>query len=332
MDLESRIKKLVDLGDYIRDDGEELQAVKVQAKLHNQWFTLENIDFALKAIASEMLKEDILRNWVGNYEFQGRKRIGLILAGNIPLVGFHDILSVYIAGHMAKVKASSKDSILTLHLLDKLNEGESIEIVERLADMDAVIATGSNESAKQFERYFNQYPNIIRRNRNAISVIGEKPSETEVLALGRDIFTYFGLGCRNVSKIYLPEGFDKVYLMRLLHEHFKSLINHNKYKNNYDYNHAIFLMNGDDFLASGAVLLRRHEDIISRIATLHYEEYADLEVLGQSIKERLDDIQCISGNVEIEGLEILDFGKCQQPSITDYADGVDTLKFLSQFQ
>jgi hypothetical protein len=330
MDLESRIQKLIKLGDYIREDGEALQAVKVQAKIHNQWFTIENIDFALQAIANEMLVEGVLRDWISKYEFGQRQNIGLILAGNIPLVGFHDILSVYICGHKAIIKASSKDSILTLHLIDKLDADDSIEMVERLVGMDAVIATGSNQSAKQFERYFQKYPNIIRRNRNAISVIGESLTEEETIELGKDIFTYFGLGCRNVSKIYLPEGFDKVYLMEVLHDNYKQLINHSKYKNNYDYNHAIFLMNADDFLASGAVLLRRHDAIVSRIATIHYEEYSDLEKLGESLKQQKKEIQCISGNVSIDGLEILGLGQCQKPNITDYADGVDTLEFLSK--
>lgn len=330
MSLESKIERLQALGDYIREDGKELKAVKVQARLLNGWFTEENIDHALTSIATEMLDAGILQHWTSQYEQKGGKRVGLILAGNIPLVGFHDIISCYLSGHTVVVKASSKDAILTLHLIDKIGEPSSFDVVDKLESMDAVIATGSNQSAKQFERYFSKYPNIIRRNRNAISVLGPSTSEEEILALGRDVFMYFGLGCRNVSKIYIPEGFDKVQLMEVLHDNYKYLINHGKYKNNYDYNHAIYLMNEDDFLASGAVLLRRHEDIVSRIACLHYEEYTDLGVLEADLQGREDEIQCISANIEFEKLSTLPLGHCQKPGIMDYADGVDTMEFLSK--
>ncbi|GLR20164.1 acyl-CoA reductase [Portibacter lacus] len=331
MSIESKIAALVELGEYIRADNEELKAVKIQAKLSNPWFTIENIDFALHSIADQMLDEVILKKWLSAYDFGTiQKKVGLILAGNIPLVGFHDLLCTFLSGHQALVKTSSKDSVLTIHLLDKLAAFNAFVIVEKLSGMDAVIATGSNQSAKQFERYFANYPNIIRRNRNAIAVLEGELTEDEIKALGQDIFAYFGLGCRNVSKIYIDENFNKVRLMEVLHEEYKYLINHVKYKNNYDYNNAIFLLNADDYLASGAVLLRRSDEIVSRIACLHYETFSDRSILAKQLRDQLDEIQCISGNIKLDGLKILPLGDCQKPMIDDYADGIDTMAFLAE--
>lgn len=336
MSLENRIAALQKLRAYIKENGEELKVVKRIAEHHNSWFTQKNIDLALNAVADEMLKENILLEWLENYEIKGKEafKIGLILAGNIPLVGFHDILCVYLSGHLALIKASSKDSILTIHLIEQLQEidkGASIQlnIVDNLKGMDAIIATGSNHSAKQFEQYFSKYPNIIRRNRNGIAILGEETSTRDILDLGRDIFQYFGLGCRNVSKIYLPLDFDKVKFMEILHEEYKELILHTKYKNNYDYNYALYLMNKEDFLANGALILRRHQDIVSRIACVHYEYYTDLSELEEKLEDQMDKIQCIASNLSLKKLGSVRLGNCQNPRIDDYADGVDTMEFLT---
>ncbi len=330
MAIEERIDKLLALGDYLDQQGEDLAQAKIQARMHNKWFTPDNVDFAISSIRENMLRRPILSKWVSNYEFGPRsQKVGLILAGNIPLVGFHDIISCYLAGHKVLVKTSSKDSILTLHLLKQLGEDKAIEVLDRLSGMDAVIATGSNHSAKQFERYFEKYPRIIRRNRNAVAVLSPDTSETDLLDLGEDVFRYFGLGCRNVSKVYLPIGFNKPMLMEVLHDQYKHLVEHVKYKNNYDYNHAVYLLNQEDFLASGAVLLRRNKDIISRIACLHYEEYGDTADVVLDLKTRANEIQCVSSNIELSGIESVNLGACQKPKIHDYADGVDTMDFLS---
>ncbi len=335
MSIESRINNLHLLGEYIKEGSESLEKVKKQAKLENPWFTIENIELALEAIAEKMLDKSVLQSWSSRYKINQvkAKKVGLLLAGNIPLVGFHDILCTYISGHSALVKSSSKDTALTHHLISELNRisGEEINVafVDRLNEMEAIIATGSNQSARQFERYFNKFPNIIRRNRNAISILDGSETETELLALGKDVFQYFGLGCRNVSKIYIPQGFDKAKLVEIFHEEFKDLIEHSKYKNNYDYNYAVFLLNADDFLASGSIILRKSEDIISRIACLHYEEYKDLDTVEQLLKERKDEIQCISSKAPLNGVETVLLGACQEPRIDDYADGVDTMSFLT---
>lgn len=335
MDINKKIENLVKLGDFIRTKDSELANFQLLAKSSNPWFTEENSNSALDGIASEMLDEQTLKNFVSSYDMEQVKpwRIGLILAGNIPLVGFHDILCTYLSGHHAKIKTSSKDSVLTKALVNKLIEiskdADAFEFVERLNDIDAIIATGSNHSAKQFERYFSKYPNIIRRNRNAIAVLSGEESDEEIIELGIDIFQYFGLGCRNVSKIYIPKDYDKQHLMELLHDEFSPLINHNKYKNNYDYNYAIYLLNQDEFLSSGAVILRKHSDIISRIACIHYEEYEDLKALEGKILEHSEEIQCIASNMKFEDLNVIPLGRCQKPGIADFADGVDTMQFLT---
>ncbi len=338
MDLDTRINASVKLGDYIKENGPELNEIKLQAQSRNPWFTIENIDFALTSIANSMLDLNVLTNWTSKYKIGNytTKKIGLILAGNIPLVGFHDILCCFLTGHKSLIKSSSKDEILTEHLISKLEDiletkGHFI-FTERLNGMEAIIATGSNHSAKQFEKYFEKFPRIIRRNRSAVAVLSGEESAEEMLALGKDIFLYFGLGCRNVSKIYLPQGFDKVKLVEILHENFKHLINHNKYKNNYDYNYALYLLNADDFIATGSLILRNHQDIISRIACLHYEEYENIKVLEQTLQSQLENIQCISSNIKFENLQTVAFGDCQQPKVDDYADGVDTMEFLTNIQ
>lgn len=338
MSIENKITALSQLGAYIKEDGDALNEAKLKAKAQNPWFTLDNINFSLSSIATEMLDADILKEWTSNYKI-GRypsKKVGLILAGNIPLVGFHDILSVYLSGNELMVKNSAKDSILTKHLISVLSGIENNELklnfVERLQGMEAVIATGSNQSAKQFAGYFSKYPNIIRRNRNGVAVLSGQESKEEILKLGKDIYQYFGLGCRNVSKIYIPQDFDKPRLLEILHDEYKYLINHTKYKNNYDYNYALYLLNAEDFLANGSLILRRSNDIISRISCLHFEEYSDQMKLITHLTGLKDEIQVISSSLDLNPLQSVALGNCQKPEIDDYADGIDTMEFLTSLQ
>lgn len=335
MNLEDRIATLVKLGQYIRSNNEELANVQTRAQIHNKWFTPENINFALNAWGNDLLIKEVLEKWVEQYIFNdsSQKKVGLVLAGNIPLVGFHDIVSTFISGHQSLIKASSKDTVLTRHLVNKLIEftGESdlFEITDSLKGMDAVIATGSNYSAGQFEKYFGKYPNIIRRNRNAVAILEGNENEEDFKKMGIDVFSYFGLGCRNVAKLYVPKSYNFTALLEVLHENYKELINHSKYKNNYDYNYALYLLNKEDFLATGAIILRKNKDITSRIACLHYEEYDDINRLEKHLKQKANEIQCVSTKMSISGTVTIPLGKCQKPEIYDYADGVDTLSFLT---
>jgi len=335
MRREERIAALVQLGDYISEYGEFLQAFVARTEFNNKWFTKENQKQSLLAIASQFLDKDKLSEWISAYDIpmeNQAKTVGLILAGNIPLVGFHDVLTVFVAGHKSLIKLSDKDRFLLPHLLNKLKEfapaSESyFEVVDRMKNLDAVIATGSNNSARYFEAYFGKYPNIIRKNRHAVAVLNGEETEEELRSLGHDIFSYYGLGCRNVSKIYLPKGYDFNLLMETLHE-FNYLVHNSKYKNNFDYNIALFQLNKVPLVNNGSIILVENEELTSRIATLHYEYYEDVNKVEKALEIRSNELQLVATNLDFSDLNVKKFGEAQQPSLSDYADGVDSLDFL----
>lgn len=337
MKREERIEALVQLGQYIAAYGEHLQAYVARTEFNNKWFTKDNQKQSLLAIASQFLDKDKLEEWVSSYDIpveNEAKTVGLILAGNIPLVGFHDVLTVFISGNKSLIKLSDKDRFLLPHLLDKLKEfapaAEAyFEVTERMSNLDAVIATGSNNSARYFEAYFGKYPNIIRKNRHAVAVLDGKETEEELRALGHDIFSYFGLGCRNVSKLYLPKGYDFNLLMETLHE-FNYLIHNSKYKNNFDYNIALFQLNRVPLVNNGSIILVENEAMTSRIATMHYEFYEDVNEVEKALLTRTDKLQLVASNLDLTGLNVKKFGEAQQPSLSDYADGIDSLEFLTK--
>lgn len=340
MNLSHRIALLAELGHYLKTGGDaDLERAIRQSYLENQWFTEESTQNALTALANTMLDRDQLTDWARQYELSDRdnqsKTIGVVMAGNIPAVGFHDWLCVFTAGFRAKVKLSDKDKRLLPLLVSKIGEwdktawsyteftGEN----EPLTGFDAVIATGSNNTARYFEQYFGKYPHIIRRNRHAVGVLTGQESMEDLYALGRDIFTYFGLGCRNVSKLYVPHGYQFDMLLEALHE-YRELAMHNKYKNNFDYNMTLFLLNNMPFLNNGCVLLREDTSLHSRIASVHYEYYGDLYELEKTLTEIRDDIQCVVAKTRLNHFSTLPFGKSQEPGLSDYADGVDVMAFL----
>ncbi|MEM9527641.1 MAG: acyl-CoA reductase, partial [Bacteroidota bacterium] len=309
MTLEERIFTLLQLGEHLRAGEDDfLTALQQRTEFNNGWFTLDNQQAALRAIAAEFLQEAPLRAWLQNYSIApalAPKTIGLILAGNIPLVGFHDLLCVYLAGHRSRVKLSSKDPHVLpylLKLLGQFDDGASdyFQVVDKLTDFDAVIATGSNNSARYFGAYFGKVPNIIRRNRNAVAVLSGRETEEEMRALGEDVFRYFGLGCRNVAKLYTPEGYDFQPLLEIFHE-WKELQNHTKWKNNFDYNYALTTLNKESFHLTGPLMLLEDAAITSRIATLHYETYTDLLSLEQELEKRREEIQLIVAQAGLLG-------------------------------
>lgn len=335
MNYKDKVTALSKVGRYILSFPDELNAVLHRAQGKNPWFTIDFGKKALTEIAQFFLTEELLLAWGDKYKIQnqvGGKRVGLVLAGNIPAVGFHDVLCSFICDHISVIKYSEKDDVLIPHLLEKLIEFDPradvyFEKVERLQDFEAVIATGSNNSARYFEYYFGKYPNIIRRNRNAVAVLNGQESDEDLEQLGHDIFTYFGLGCRNVSKVYIPKGYDLDRLLEATHK-FNELIHHNKYKNNFDYTVALYLLNLVKYLNNGCLIVRESEDIASRISCLHYEYYDDRESLSSSLLSRKEEIQCIVSGQEIKGLRTFGFGEAQKPSLMDYADDVDTIQFL----
>lgn len=303
-------------------------------KHHNGWFLEDQIRFALESWANALTPEN-LDKWLSVYEITEKepKTIGLILAGNIPLVGFHDFISVLITGHKALVKTSSNDQQLLPFLakyLIKVNPEleERIEFTEeRLTGFDAVIATGSNNTARYFEYYFKDKPSIIRKNRNSVAVLTGEESEADLIALGKDIFTYFGLGCRNVSKLFVPENydFDKFFKAMFI---YKDIVDYQKYANNYDYNKAVFLMSEFLILDNGFLVLKEDASYSSPISAVFYEKHISLDQLKSKLEQDNEKIQCVVSNHLTENS--IGFGQTQTPQLWDYADNVDTISFLLQ--
>lgn len=300
--------------------------------IYNGWFTKSSVQTAFKGIAT-WLEEDRLKEWVNKYSLQSSKpkRVAIIMAGNIPLVGFHDFLSVFLSGHKAIIKLSSSDQHLfkaILHYLSIMDERikDFVEINDKfLEEFDAVIATGSDNSSKYFESYFGKHPHIIRKNRTSVAVIDGSETKEELTELGRDIFTYFGLGCRNVSQLWIPMDFDINRFFEAIYE-FNPIINHNKYANNYDYNKAVYLMNKANLLDNGFLLLKEDFNLNSPLGMLHYVRYQDSIDAEHFLQDNKDKIQVIVGK------NYLPFGMAQMPNLTDYADGVDTMKFLTELK
>lgn len=336
MTLKERIDVMAALGAQLKAGDDFLEATIKRTSIHNKWFTEANQLAAIQAISDEFLQKDKLTNWTSQYNLEGplvQKVIGLVVAGNIPMVGFHDLLSVFMAGHRAQVKLSEKDPYVLPYLfkmLSRIDEraGAYFEVVTQLKGFDGVIATGSNNSARYFHQYFGKYPHIIRRNRNGIAILTGAESDGELKALGNDIFQYFGLGCRNVSKVYFPKDYELGRFLEAMND-FKSVILNEKYKNNYDYNLALFALSKFAFLTNDHLMLLENKDIPSRISSLHFEYYEDLTALEEELKERESEIQCVVAPQGALGLETIPFGKAQSPGLTDYADGVDTMSFLS---
>ena len=335
MKIATRIELLARLGEHLLGDDEYLRAVMHRSEFHNPWFTKPNQEFAIRSIARYFLQKDLLEDWAARYPITDPpvpKTVGIVMAGNIPLVGFHDWLCVFMAGHRAQVKLSEKDAYLFPYLLKLLESWEPemaswVEITERLKGFDAVIATGSNNSARYFEAYFGKKPNIIRRNRNGVAVLSGKENAEELRLLGSDIFSYFGLGCRNVSKIYIPQACDLDPLLESLHE-YREIVLNERYKNNFDYNYALYVINKVPFKANGCILMIEDENIASRIACLHYSFYADQKGVQRALEARQEEIQCVVAPGGLVDLPVIPFGSTQTPGLSDYPDGVDTMAFL----
>jgi hypothetical protein len=337
MSLERRIAALGQLKQVLLGITEQHEII-YKASSTNPFFEPVFTIKAIRAVANELCDAGKLRTWTSHYNIEEDikvdKTIGLICAGNIPLVGFHDFLCCYITGARIKIKLSSKDDVLFLFALNTLGHYDTglkdqMAIVERLEGFDAVIATGSNNTNRYFEYYFRSYPKILRRNRNSLAVLTGSETGEELAGLASDIFDYFGLGCRSVSSLLLPVGYD----LTTLFPHFSAyawLHNHSRYMNNYDYNRTIYLLNADPHLANEFVMVLENKALASVIGTLHYQYYTSLPQAEETIQQHAEEIQCV---VAAEGIlnnlpQKVNFGKAQQPTLSDYADGVDTMQFL----
>lgn len=342
--FKKRISSFIELGNVLRNlqqasstqnDSkaiDHLKAVIPSLKHHNGWFIEKEVHRALGAWGN-LLTEKNINEWLLPYSIDTKvsKTVGLIMAGNIPLVGLHDLLCVLICGHRALIKLSSNDAILLPLLCDVLIEIEpSFEDYitftdSKLENFDAAIATGSNNSARYFHHYFDAYPNIIRSNRNSVAVLSGNESEEDLKALGSDIFDYFGLGCRSVSKLYVPENYNFDLFFNAIFS-FSNIINYSKYANNYDYNKAVYLMSEFKLLDNGFIILKEDKQLCSPLATVFYEHYSDVDSVTNTLASNQNAIQCIVSKDKT--LSAISFGKAQSPKLNDYADQEDTVQFL----
>lgn len=330
MKLSKRIDLLVQLGQYMNENDEAWLSARHKAYINNPWFLPEFIELSVKNIVYRFLQKHTLKSWADQYskikeEHTSKKTVGIVMAGNIPLVGFHDFLCVFISGNKSLIKPSSKDEVLIKHLAGKLMEwapelNEFIGFGELLKNCDAYIATGSNSSAGYFDYYFGKFPSIIRRNRTSAAILTGNETEEEIEQLADDVYQYFGMGCRNVTKLYVPEHYDFVPLINIFKK-YDYLADHNKYKNNYDYNLALLILNNKVYMSNASLLLVEDKNIFSPVSQLNYEYYKNKDTVINKLKNE-DTVQCIIGS------GLVPFGQAQCPGINDYADGVDVLKWL----
>jgi hypothetical protein len=337
MNWEKRLEAFIKLGYKLKTlNYEELQEIRAGARAGNSWFTDESINYTLKGLETYLDKKR-LELWIESYNLKTDAdfKVGVVMAGNIPFAGFHDFLCVLISGYKLKAKLSSQDLFLPRKIADILIEIEPefenrIEFADLLKDIDAVIATGSDNSARYFNQYFANKPHIIRKNRNSCAVLDGSETKEDLELLGRDIFTYYGLGCRSISKLYVPVEYDLGVLLDGL-QSFQGVADNHKYTNNYDYNKSIYLINSVPHLDNGFLLLKQDSALASPISVVYYERYKDPKELTFRLDSIKENIQCV---VSREGVfpGSIPFGKAQTPELWDYADGVDTMRFLQSLK
>lgn len=330
------ISDLVQLGvklDEIINNNTKPQEFIV-AEQKNHWFTQNAIRFTIAELSKQLTEANLVQ-WVSRYnlnELQTPKNIGLVLAGNIPLVGFHDILCCLISGNHVTAKLSHKDQDLYIfikNILIEISDEYEHKITftpDQLKDIDAIIATGSNNSKRYFEHYFGKYPNIIRSNRNSIAIINEDLSEDDIYQIGSDIFTYFGLGCRNISFLLIPEGYKLEHFIKNI-ERYSHIIEHNKYANNYSYQRTLLALNNSTYLDNGFCTFTQNESLSSPIGVLHFAYYKNEADLESFVDAHKHEIQCIVSKTKHQ-FKTYSLGMAQKPELWDYADNIDTIDFL----
>ena len=349
MNLKQRIDAFVKLGAFLsqftQKSSQKLDTIEHNAlffdgflhqiKLaeeHNGWFTKDNIYFSINGWSNSLTKSNI-NKWLEKYHFNNTelKKVAIIMAGNIPLVGFHDFLAVLISGHKVIVKQSSNDKQLLPYLAKYLEyvepafKGRITFTEAKLKGFDAVIATGSDNTARYFEYYFKNKPSIIRKNRNSVAILTGSETDAQLKALAEDVFRYYGLGCRNVSKLFVPKNYNFDSFFKGVYD-WNHIINQAKYSNNYDYNKAVYLMSEFDMLENGFLMIKEDESYASPIATVFYQYYSSIKELKEKLNADQEKIQCVVASEFIE--TEISFGETQNPELWNYADDVDPIDFL----
>ena len=340
--IDKRIDALARLGAFMLSGAPSIQTPIQRAWTQNPWFTPSNIKKSIENIARYFLDRTLLESWVSRYPIRdkGPLDIGLVMAGNIPLVGMHDWIVAFMAGYDTQIKLSSKDKVLLPFFVNAMYEMvdssllPTTRFVDRLRGFDAIIATGSDNTAMHFEYYFKDYPNIIRHNRNSVAFLRGNETEDQLIGLGHDVFDYFGLGCRSVSHLLLPGEYDISMLLSVFDRQFADINEHHKYRNNYDYNLALYLLNKIEHHSGSSIILKRDDHIASRIASLNYSYYSSEEDWPLFLDLWKDKIQVVVLSTPISdiGASIgsqVAFGESQHPGLSDYADGVDTMEVLT---
>jgi hypothetical protein len=332
--LQERLSILSQLGEYLTANEAEWQQAKQKSTLNNAWFVPQFIDLAANTISRYFLQIEDLEAWAAAYKIpektENQVTVGLTMAGNIPLVGFHDWLTLFVSGQKQLVKPSAKDAVLLKHLIEKMEQWnpairDYMRIEERLNGCDAYIATGSNNSSRYFEYYFGRFPHIIRKNRTSAAILTGNETNEELQKLADDILLYFGLGCRNVSKIYVPKGYNFEKFLEAF-SHFSWMKDHDKYRNNYDYQLSMLILNNHYYMSNEVLLMVEKEQLFSPISQLHYVFYDEFPKAEDLLQSMGNELQCLCGEGGYS------FGKAQQPLLTDYADGVDTMAFCLQLK
>lgn len=336
MKKEERIRAFSLLGERLRENDPRMDELIAAAARFNPWFRPEEVRYMMNAIA-ETLSGEGLERFLASYDLDAvkPKTVAVIMAGNIPLVGFHDFMCVLLSGHQLVARLSSDDKLLLPAVAEILFEieprfREAVRFTEGRIDgmnSDAIIATGSNNSSRYFEHYFAKYPHIIRKNRHGIAVLSGNESREQLEALGDDIFRYMGLGCRNVTKLFVPRGYSFNAFFESILSWGEKMISHTKYMNNYEYHRSLYLLNSEKLLDNNFILLREDTRLASPPGVLYYEFYDDVEVVKERLRIDSENIQCVVGDPE-HGIAAIPFGKSQSPGLADYADGVDTMQFL----
>lgn len=336
MQIQEKIEVLEKLAKYMLSHEEEWKEVKLRANDMNYWFIPNNIDESVEAIAHSYLDRKKLEDFIASYklsidaDIDTDQKLGIIMAGNIPLVGFHDFLMGFLAGYTLHLKLSSKDKLLLRHLIEKLQEWEprlkdKIHIQDMLKDCSMYIATGSNNTAQTFAYYFSKYPNLIRHNRSSVAILNGKESEEDLKALTKDIFQYFGLGCRNVSKIFIPKAYDFAPLLEAINKYAVPK-DHHQYLNNFDYQLALVMLNGVQYISADHMILVESTSNFAPTSMLHYQYYEDLSEVQGILQEDAEEIQTVVSNISELNYQAL--GNAQNPQLNDFADGEDSFAFL----
>jgi len=336
MTIDQRLNLLAQLGDYLQSDDEFLKAVMHRTAYNNKWLTIENSNKVAHAIGKHCLNKTALKEWVQQYNYKKEstpKKVAIILSGNVPFAGLQDVIAVFAAGHQSFIKVADTDEYLIPHLIKQMMAWEPtsasyFEINDSIKGFDAILTNNAGNSNPYFDKYFKNYPSLIRKDQHSIALLDGQESDAELLALGNDIFANYGLGKENISKIYVPEGYDFHRLLEVLHE-YKEVVLNSKYKNNFDYNYSLYLLNNVKYHANGCILMTESELINSRIACLHYEFYQDAGTFAVKWNKKfLEGIKYIVSRQAISGLSTILPGTTQIPSLFNYADDVDTMAFL----